>query len=99
MEYLLLPKIRKINPLPLPHFPNRFYAVVFRLWETVDAKQIAKALSVTEEKELALLMYDLMQKSSLIGYEAANHYYFNKGMLAEKVINCEYLCRELNADI
>lgn len=54
---------------------------------------------LAEEKELALLMYDLMQKSSLIGYEAANHYYFNKGMLAEKVINCEYLSRELNADI
>ncbi len=53
---------------------------------------------VTEEKELALLMYDLMQKSSLFGYEAANHYYFNKGMLAEKVINCEYLNRELIFD-
>ncbi len=46
---------------------------------------------VNEEKELALLMYSLMQKSSLFGYEAANHYYFNKGMLAEKVINCEYI--------
>ena len=45
-----------------------------------------------EEKQNALLMYDLMQKSSLFGYEAANHYYFNKGMLAEKVINCEYIC-------
>ena len=51
---------------------------------------------LAEEKELALMMYDLMQKSSLIGYEAANHYYFNKGMLAEKVINCEYLECELN---
>ena len=36
-------------------------------------------------------MYNLMQNNSAIGYEAANHYYFNKGMLAEKVINCEYL--------
>ncbi|MBE7050988.1 MAG: hypothetical protein E7395_00255 [Ruminococcaceae bacterium] len=45
-----------------------------------------------EEKQNALLMYDLMQKSSLFGYEAANHYYFNKSMLAEKVINCEYIC-------
>ena len=46
---------------------------------------------IDEEEKLALLMYELMQKNSTIGYEAANHYYFNKGMLAEKVINCEYL--------
>lgn len=46
---------------------------------------------VEEEKKLALLMYELMRKSSLLGYEAANHYYFNKGMLAEKVINCDYV--------
>ena len=46
---------------------------------------------LAEEKKLAFLMYGLMQKSSLFGYEAANHYYFNKAMLAEKVLNCEYL--------
>lgn len=50
-----------------------------------------------EEKSLALLMYELMQKSSLFGYEAANHYYFNRGMLAEKVINCEYIKKALNS--
>lgn len=49
-----------------------------------------------EEKALAILMYDLMQKNSTFGYEAANHYYFNKGMLAEKVINCEYLKKSFN---
>jgi len=46
---------------------------------------------ISEEKKTALLMYELMQKSNLFGYEAANHYYFNKAMLAEKVINCEHL--------
>ena len=46
---------------------------------------------VHEDEKMALLMYDHMKKSSLFGYEAANHYYFNKFMLAEKVINCEYL--------
>ena len=44
-----------------------------------------------EEKELAINMYKLMLKNNFIGYEAANHYYFNKTMLAEKFINCEYL--------
>ncbi len=44
-----------------------------------------------EERELTLTLYELMKKNSTIGYEAANHYYFNKGMLAEKVISCDYL--------
>ena len=41
-----------------------------------------------EEMQNALALYALMQKNPHIGYEAANHYYYNKGMLAEKVINC-----------
>ncbi len=57
-------------------------------------KEYLSAL-VKEEKELAILMYSLMQKSSLFGYEAANHYYFNKGFLAEKIINCEHILEEL----
>ncbi len=44
-----------------------------------------------EERELTLTLYELMKKNSTIGYEAANHYFFNKGMLAEKVISCDYL--------
>ena len=50
---------------------------------------------ITEEKEIALILYDLMQKNSLIGYEAANHYYYNRGMLLEKVISCEHIIYEL----
>lgn len=46
---------------------------------------------VSEERKLALMMYELMSKNPLIGYEAANHYYFNKGMLAEKIVNCDCL--------
>lgn len=41
-----------------------------------------------KEMQTALALYSLMQKNPLIGYEAANHYYYNKGMLAEKVISC-----------
>ena len=49
------------------------------------------AAIIPEESELAILMYRLMSESPLFGYEAANHYYFTKGMLAEKVLNCAYL--------
>ena len=57
---------------------------------------VARMLEIAEEeRKLALLMYGLMQKNNLFGYEAANHYYFNKGMLAEKVLNCEYITEKL----
>jgi hypothetical protein len=51
--------------------------------DTLTMREIAK-----EEMQNALALYGLMQKNPHIGYEAANHYYYNKGMLAEKVINC-----------
>ena len=50
-----------------------------------DAAEIAK-----NEAEIAASMLTLMNKNAAIGYEAANHYYFSKGQLAEKIINCHY---------
>jgi len=46
---------------------------------------------VREEIETARTMLELMNKDASIGFEAANHYYFSKGQLAEKIINCRYL--------
>ncbi len=51
-----------------------------------------------EERRAAKDMYDLMVKNSTIGYEAANHYYFYKSQLAEKVICCEYLLDKYKAN-
>ena len=50
-------------------------------------------LQIAEENELenAKAMLSLMNKNAAIGYEAANHYYFSKGQLAEKIINCNYI--------
>lgn len=50
-----------------------------------------------EERALAEEMLHLMQKSAFIGYEAANHYYYSKAMLLEKMISCEFLLRVKNA--
>ena len=41
-------------------------------------------------------MYQLMLENPAIGYEAANHYYFNKMMLAEKYISCEHIKKSLS---
>ena len=46
---------------------------------------------LSEEEELTVKMYDIVCRNSAIGYEAANHYFFNKYSLAEKVVNIEYL--------
>ena len=46
---------------------------------------------VREEAETTRTMLELMNRDASIGFEAANHYYFSKGQLAEKILNCEYL--------
>lgn len=41
-----------------------------------------------KELECARTMLDLMNKDASIGFEASNHYYYSKGQLAEKIVNC-----------
>ena len=45
------------------------------------------------EKELknAKEMLALMNRTPVIGFEAANHYYFSKGNIAEKILNCRHI--------
>jgi hypothetical protein len=62
--------------------------------EYIDGKKENKAeiLQVLDEEEkLAAMMYEAASKNSTIGFESANHYFFNKYSLAEKVVNIEYL--------
>jgi len=48
-----------------------------------------------QESETARNMLMLMNKNAAIGYEAANHYYFSKGSMYEKIINCSYVMEQL----
>lgn len=50
--------------------------------------------AVEEEKKLAKIAYEIMLRNNTIGYEPANHYYFNKSMMVEKYLNCDYLIKE-----
>ena len=57
-----------------------------------DAHEWEKAAYLAEEElKTAEKMLFLMNKNASIGFEAANHYYFSKGQLAEKIINCHYI--------
>ncbi|MBQ8893020.1 MAG: hypothetical protein IJ043_01255 [Clostridia bacterium] len=62
-----------------------------------DSGEAAVMLSAARE-ELAITekMLALMNNNAAIGFEAANHYYFSKGQLAEKILNCKYLIEKYN---
>lgn len=51
--------------------------------------EIQKLLDM--EIETAMKIYSVMIHNSTIGYEAANHYFFNKYSIMEKILCCEYL--------
>ncbi len=60
-----------------------------------DEKRFSDAvLYAKAELECAKEMISLMNKNAAIGYEAANHYYFSKGQLAEKIINCKHIIEQ-----
>lgn len=57
-----------------------------------DDKRFADAITAArDELCIAEQMLSLMNKNAAIGYEAANHYYFSKGQIAEKIVNCHYV--------
>lgn len=49
---------------------------------------------VKDEMNLAVNAYKIMLRNCAVGYEAANHYYVTRGMLAEKIVQCDYLLNE-----
>lgn len=77
-------------------FRSSYLQCKFVLERDGENKALLKEIA-QEEIELAELLYDLMQRNALFGYEAANHYYYNKGMLVEKVLNCETILRKLDS--
>ncbi|MBA3482227.1 MAG: hypothetical protein H0T51_10470, partial [Pirellulales bacterium] len=50
---------------------------------------------IDRETRLAKELYELSSTDSRLGYEASNHYFYVPNDLIEKVINCEYVRRQL----
>ena len=61
--------------------------------EKGDKKAMLK--QTKEELVCARQMLDMMNLNAAIGFEAANHYYYSKGCLLEKIVNCNYIIRQL----
>lgn len=59
----------------------------------------AAVSAATDELLIAKKMLDLINKNAAIGYEAANHYYYSKGQLIEKIVNCNYIIDVFNKKI
>lgn len=51
-------------------------------------RQIMKRMAEAELHN-AEKMLVLMNRTPILGFEAANHYYFSKGSIAEKIVNCK----------
>jgi hypothetical protein len=66
--------------------------------ERKDASAIDSLRGIVRaEMELARQQYRVAKSSSVIGYEASNHYYYTPLDLVEKVLNCEQTIDELDA--
>ena len=59
----------------------------------LETKEEILVMKTEAENELkvAKQMLTLMNQNAAIGYEAANHYYFSKGQIAEKIVNCHHI--------
>ena len=57
--------------------------------------QACKA-AAESELDVAKTMLALMNQNAAIGFEAANHYYFSKFSLAEKILNCHDILKTLS---
>ncbi len=72
-NYVLPPISDRAYP-PIPHFPTKMQAVIFRLWDMVSAKKLAAVLETTEEnitnsaREMGLLPQDNCDQWQKRGY-------------------------------
>ncbi|MBQ4089399.1 MAG: hypothetical protein IJC56_05920 [Clostridia bacterium] len=48
-----------------------------------------------EEESIALRTAAVQARNPFIGYESSNHYYYTRGLLIEKVINCRHIAQNI----
>lgn len=69
-----------------------------RFYLAREAGDKAAMLAAAEAEEVcARKMLELMNRNATIGFEAANHYYFTRGGIREKILNCRNVIEALKA--
>lgn len=76
-------------------FKSSYNQVKFIRIRQDESKKQERIEIIKDEIKLAKTAYEIMCRNSSVGYEAANHYYVNKTMLAEKIVQCASLLKEL----
>lgn len=78
----------------------RFVRARERFLNNDNTEEMKKIMldAAQNEFNLAERVYQIMRRNPSIGYEAANHYYFNQTMVLEKMINCRYLMEKLGIE-
>lgn len=61
-----------------------------------NADKAAMLQAASDELACTEKMLGLMNLNAAIGFEAANHYYYSKGCLCEKILNCKDVIERLN---
>ena len=73
------------------HFRSMYNQCLFVIRRDEDG-MIDTAVAA-EEAMLAAKLLELSCEDPMIGYESANHYFYHRNHLLEKLVNCEYLMR------
>ena len=71
------------------HFRSVEHQIEFILNRSSDWPRCVELLK--SEIEIAKKMFHIVNCDSRIGYEATNHYYYNRLDFVEKILNCRYL--------
>ena len=71
------------------------YTLLRELWEVLDLLAADKDMRavIQEDEQLAWRFLRLCARDSRLGFEAANHYFFTRNDLMEKILCCEDLLR------
>jgi hypothetical protein len=92
---LMLPENSKSETVVMAHAAYSLFSSSLnhiRFTHARNEKRYADCVEAARnELQNAYNMIEIMNKNSSVGYEAANHYYFSKGQVVEKIINCDYI--------
>lgn len=98
----LLEKESPAHPGELEIMANAAYCLFqsslnqFRFYLAREAGETEAMIRAAQEEIVcARKMLELMNLNASIGFEAANHYFFSKGCLCEKILNCSEIIRQL----
>ena len=89
-------QLRIFAKAALSHFKADYLQTKFSYLKR-DSKKNAEELkkTITQERENALQLLDLLYDNACVGFEASNHYYYTDRNLVEKILLMEQFCEEV----